>query len=67
MQLFRLVADDVARTTRSSPVEFRAEFPQKIHSLAAESNTLLDELTSSERFQAAVRKQERRAGARNAT
>jgi hypothetical protein len=65
MQLFHLVSEGVALDGGRSPIEVRADFPKTVGGLAAESNALLDELTATERFRAAMRKHEQRPKAKS--
>jgi hypothetical protein len=59
MDLFYGVAADVAPASRWV-IEFRHDFSQVIQGLAAESNTLLDEIKGSDRFKAAMERQAQR-------
>jgi len=65
MQLFHLIAQGVARDAGRSPIEFRADFPDTVRGLAAESNALLNELRATERFRAAMQKHEQRKKAKS--
>jgi hypothetical protein len=64
MDLFYGVANGVAQATGRSVVEFRADFLCAVRGLAIESNSLVEELKASDRFKAAMRKEEHRAEAR---
>ena len=64
MNLFSRVAQEVARTTRRSPLEFRLDFPDAIAVLAAEINGLLDEIKGSDRYKTALRKEQERSEAK---
>ena len=63
MQLFHAVTSDVARTTGRSVLDFRSDFQRTLPGLAVESNALLDEQRSSERFKAAMLKMKQRTEA----
>jgi len=63
MDLFYGVAGDVARSGRSV-MEFRPDFERTVLGLAAESDALLDELRSSDRYKAGMQRVAQRAKTR---
>ena len=60
MDLFYGVTESVARATGRSVLEFRPDFPNTIEGLVAESNALQREIIGSDRYKAAMRKEQQR-------
>src|SRR5271166_5765128 len=64
MDLFYGVTESVARATGQSVLEFRPDFPNTIEGLVAESNALQREIIGSDRYKAAMRKEQQRTKAK---
>ena len=64
MDLFYDVAEGVAQATGRSVLEFRPAFSNRIAILAAQSNALLDEIRTGDRYKAAMQKEKERSKAK---
>jgi hypothetical protein len=64
MDLFYGITKDVALEIGRSVVDFRADFPNTILGLKAESDALLDEIKESDRYKTALRKEQERSEAK---